>query len=127
MNPKEVDYCPFVCWGATARAVANHCQKGKVLLLKGELRIESKKREDDSWDNYVECNCHSVGFGPDAKNQPTSAPQPASQPALPTVDPNLLLGVLQQLAAMQQPEAPQQPTEKTTTEDPFQSTQGIPI
>ena len=73
------DFVPFVCWGATARATAEHCKKGKEVTLDGQLRTRSTQREEGGWDNYFEINCGSVSFGADAKNNKTeTAPAPAS-------------------------------------------------
>jgi single-strand DNA-binding protein len=96
----EADFVPFVCWGATARAVSDHCKKGKVLILDGQLRTRSSQREDGSWDNYFEVNCNNVYFGPDAKNT-KQAPAPAVAPGAPALDPATAVALLQQLAAGQ--------------------------
>ena len=115
---EDVDYVPFVCWGATARAVAQYAKKGEVLILDGALRTRSTKREeDDSYDNYFKINCYSVSFGPDVKNQPTAAAKAADAPAkaaaaptasAPALDLATLQAVLAQMMAGQQKSAPAQ-------------------
>ncbi|MCK5016335.1 MAG: single-stranded DNA-binding protein, partial [Candidatus Peribacteraceae bacterium] len=85
---EEADFVPFCCWGATARAVSDHCHKGKVLILDGQLRTRSKQRADQTWDNYFEVNCNAVYFGPDSKGT-KNAPAPAETtpaPAVPVPD-----------------------------------------
>jgi single-strand DNA-binding protein len=100
-NSEEADYIPFVCWGATARAVSDHCRKGKVLILDGQLRTRSKEREDGSWDNYSECNCNNVYFGPDAKNTKRT-PAPAEDDAQIRPGLDAAMALLAQLAAQAQ-------------------------
>jgi len=100
------DFVPFVAWGGTARAVAEHCSKGKVLILDGQLRTRSTERTDGSYDNYFEVNCSAVYFGPDAKNvkpdaPKTAAPKAQAAPSLAGVDPSAALAMLMQLAQAQ--------------------------
>lgn len=98
---KEVDYFPFVCWDANARAVSNHCKKGKVLILDGQLRTRSVQREDLSWDNYFEVNCDAVYFGPDAGYAKNTA-APAQNPTPPPIDQATALALQQFLTQMQE-------------------------
>lgn len=104
VNPPGKDrdayFMPFVCWGATARAVNDHTQKGKELALSGELRTRTTQREDGSYDNYFEINCHSVSFGADAKNT-KGAPAPATDAKAPVFDEATLKAMAAILAAAQ--------------------------
>ena len=104
VNPpgkKDAYFMPFVCWGATARACNDHTQKGKELALSGELRTRSTEREDGSYDNYFEINCHSVSFGADAKNT-KGAPAPAASAQAPVFDEATLRAIAAVMAASQQ-------------------------
>lgn len=94
---EDADFVPFVCWGKTARAVAQYCGKGKVLILDGRLATRSKQRDDGSYDNYAEVNCSAVYFGPDAKNV---TPEVAAAPAAQTPAPAQGADVASQMAAM---------------------------
>jgi len=116
----DADFVPFVCWGPTARAVSDHCKKGKVLILDGNLRTRSTQRADQSWDNYFEVNCSAVYFGPDAKGtKNAAAPAQAAAPApvAPAMDAATAQALATLLANAQaqvaQPAAP-------ATSDPFQ-------
>ena len=77
---KEADFIPFVCWGATARALAQYGLKGKELGLEGRLTTRSTPKEDGTYDNYAEINCRSVSYGADAKNTAVDAPAAAAAP-----------------------------------------------
>lgn len=115
---ESADFVPFVCWGKVADAVANHCGKGKVLILDGSLRTRREQDESGKYTNYFEVNCQSVGFGPDAKNVKPGAPsQPTAETPLDAVSPEdlqRLLGMVQQMRAKQEG---QQTAE--ASDDPF--------
>lgn len=122
------DFFPFVCWGATARAVSDHCKKGKVLILDGQLRTRSTQRDDGTWDNYFEVNCNAVYFGPDAKGT-KNAPAPAEQaaPAAPVSDAATATALAQLIAQAQALQAAQAaPESEAPPADPFGS-QDIPL
>lgn len=118
---EDADFTPFVAWGATARAVSDHCKKGKVLILDGQLRTRSTQRDDGSYDNYFECNCNAVYFGPDAKNVKRAAPAAAASvpAAAPALDPAAAMALMQQLQALQ---AAQAAAATAPSSDPFGST-----
>ena len=88
------DFVPFVAWGGTARAIAEHCKKGKLLILCGSLRTRSEKKDDGTYTNYFEVNCSAVHFGPDAKNTAPSESKPATEAAataaMPALSPEML-------------------------------------
>jgi len=73
INSEDADFIPFVCWGKLARAVANHCKKGKEVTLQGSIRsrmVEGVPR--------MEVRAHNVKFGADAKkNQVPEKSSPA--------------------------------------------------
>ncbi len=120
---EDADFVPFVCWGATARAVAQHCAKGKVLILTGQLRTKSTKRPDGSYDNYFECNCSAVYFGPDAKGKGApehaeAAPQ-ESAPATPAMPDLSDPAVAQQLLGMLAAAGAKAPAAEAPAADPF--------
>ena len=111
---KDADFVTFVAWGATARAVAEHCRKGKVLILQGELRTRSTQNEDGTYNNGFEVNCSSVGFGPDAKNGKVSQPSQPMQ-AAPEMSQEMLQAALASL--LSQAQQPAQNQEFTSEDD----------
>jgi single-strand DNA-binding protein len=70
VNSDEADFIPFVTWGKLARAVANHCKKGKEVTIQGSIRsrmVEGVPR--------MEVRAHNVKFGADAKKNQAPTPE----------------------------------------------------
>jgi len=61
---KEADYFPVCAWGLRARILAEHCKKGKTVLVHGTLRTNNKQRPDASYDNYTEILVSQIILGP---------------------------------------------------------------
>lgn len=72
------DFIPICAWGKRARVLAKYGKKGKVIMVHGSLRTNTKLRPDGTHDNYTEVSVGEITLGPDAKNS-TSVAEPAVQ------------------------------------------------
>lgn len=72
IGSEKADYIPVVCWGAVAESVAKFCAKGKEVAAIGNLRTNSTRKADGSYDNYWNVVASIVSFGRDSKKQQTT-------------------------------------------------------
>lgn len=61
-SERRVNFIPVVCWGALAKRVAQHLNKGTEVTIVGELICESKKQGEE-YKNYIHIQANSVQFG----------------------------------------------------------------
>lgn len=89
-NREQADFFNCVAWDGLGRAVAQYCKKGKEVGVSGSIHMETKKRNDGTWDTRVEVLCLNVSFGHDPVTASTATPkappvsQPKAAPKLPT-------------------------------------------
>lgn len=57
------DVISCIAWGNRARAIAQHCKKGKELAIEGTLKTYSAQTEEGTWTNRWEIRVESQSFG----------------------------------------------------------------
>lgn len=67
IKSESTDWIPCVVFGPYADVCAQHLKKGKEVAIEGELRTNSIKNEDGTYNNYWNILCSSVQFGRDSK------------------------------------------------------------
>jgi len=73
IKSKSADWVPCVVFGPYADVCAQHLKKGKEVIVEGELRTNSEKNEDGTFNNYWNILCSSVQFGRDSQKNQTGA------------------------------------------------------
>lgn len=75
----KLDAHPVLFWGKQARAVMNHCSKGKEVYIEGESHVEAREVKDAAGNpllkadgkplmtNYYEVGATYISFGADSK------------------------------------------------------------
>jgi len=86
----KLDSHPVLCWGAQARACRDHLEKGKEVIVEGELHSEARRLEDANgnqlvtaenkplFTNYYEVGANYVSFGANSKKSQEAAAQAAA-------------------------------------------------
>jgi single-stranded DNA-binding protein len=77
----KLDAHPVLFWGKQARAVAEHCSKGKEVYIEGESHVEAREVKDASGNvlvkadgkplmtNYYEIGATYISFGANSKKR----------------------------------------------------------